>query len=276
MRIVIAEEFRRSACITKPIVDGVIATLRENKIDVLIIDPFVTCHQVSENDNSAINLVATTWSNVADVTNCSVMLSHHSRKTGGEKVTVDDGRGASALVNAVRSTRSLNTMTDHEAEDAEIEERDRRRYFRADTGKANLTPPAEQADWYKLVSVDLGNIDPNIIFDESDNVGVVTAFDYPIVATPQTTVSDIQRAQDAIRAGGPYRANSQSEKEPWVGVPIAAALGLDLLKKSDKRAVTKLVKDWLKAGLLRQVVGQDGTRQARAYIEAGVPPATCS
>ena len=56
---------------------------------------------------------------------------------------------------AARTARTINTMTDLEAEKAEIERREQGYYFRADVGKANLTPPAEYADWFKLVSVDL-------------------------------------------------------------------------------------------------------------------------
>jgi RecA-family ATPase len=68
------------------------------KIDVLLIDPFVSCHEVSENDNSAMDMIVKEWGKVADRGNCSVHLIHHTRKSiGGEaEVTTDSSRGASS------------------------------------------------------------------------------------------------------------------------------------------------------------------------------------
>jgi AAA domain len=273
MQIVIAVELKRVAQISMPVIKEVIATLLENEIDVLMIDPFVSCHRVNENDNAAIERVAKSWSYIAEETNCSVMLAHHSRKTGsGEGVTVDDGRGASALVNAVRSARTLNNMSVREAENAEIDERERRSYFRADIGKANLTPPAETAEWFKLVSINLENGEGDAFWC-GDHVGVVTAWKYPNATAPTITASDIRRAQDAIKAGNRWREDQRSRNELWVGIPVAAALGLDLDRKKDKRAVVDLVRTWLAAGWLKKVGGQDAGRKPRDYIEAGKAPA---
>lgn len=274
MPIVIAEETKSGAKIAAPVIEQVIATLMEKQIDALIIDPFVSCHRVNENDNAAIERVAKTWAHIAEAANCSVMLAHHTRKTGGESVTVEDGRGASALRDAVRAACTLNTMTAREADDAEIEESERRLHFRCDRGKANLTPPAESADWFKLVSVDLEN-GPLVINGMSfggDEVGVVTAWEYPQIDAPVIASSDIERAQAAIKAGGPWRADQRAKKEPWVGIPIAQALGFDLRSKPDKKVVAKLVNDWLMAGLLKRVDRHDSHYEARAYVEAGAKP----
>ena len=70
--------------------------LHEHKIDVLVLDPFIKTHGVSENDNMAIDFVATTYAQIATGTNCSIELLHHIRKQGsggGEEITADDGRG---------------------------------------------------------------------------------------------------------------------------------------------------------------------------------------
>ena len=75
---------------------------------------------------------------IADVTNTAIDLSHHSRKTGGAEVTVEDGRGAIALLNAVRSARVLNTMTEDDATKAGIE--GHRSYFKLANGKIESGP----------------------------------------------------------------------------------------------------------------------------------------
>ena len=181
MPIQIAEEIRVKAIglqtfVAEPVVAAIIKTIKENKIDVVIVDPFVRCHSVNENDNRAINLVAETWAKIAEETDCAIELVHHTRKTGGAGATVDDGRGAGALLFAARDARVLNTMTAPEAEVAGIDEAHKWRYFRVDNGKANLGPPAEYADWFKIVSVDVGV--PLNFEDDEDTTGVVTAFAY--------------------------------------------------------------------------------------------------
>jgi len=135
----------------------------------MIVDPFVASHRVVENDNPAIKAVASAWAEIADVTGCAIELVHHARKTGGAQITVDDGRGGSALLAKVRSAQVLNGMTEDEGARAGVE--NRRSFLRVQNGKANLTPPAAgQADWCRLISIELGN---------GDSVGVVTRWTWP-------------------------------------------------------------------------------------------------
>jgi hypothetical protein len=273
--IKIAVDDRYGATVCEPVVKDVIETLQENQIDVLIIDPFVSCHGVNENDNSAIDLVAKSWGEIAEAANCAIAAAHHVRKpsNGGDRSTVDDGRGASALRDAARTVRAISSMSEQEAERADIPERERRSYFRSDIGKANLIAPAEHAEWYKLISVDLLNgpepeMDPN----NGDLIGVVTPFEYPAADEIKVSDNDIVRCQEILKAGGPWRADHRSTKEPWVGVPIANALGINLLNKIDKRAVQLLVKEWLEAGLLKRINGTNDHNEVKTYVEVGHPP----
>ena len=123
------------------------------------------------------------------MTGAAIELVHHARKTGGAEITVEDGRGASALLAKVRSARTLNGMSEDEAARAGVERR--RSFFRVDAGKANLAPPADQADWHRLVSVDLGN---------GDNVVVVTQWTWPN-AFDGVSVHDLRKVQSAVAAG---------------------------------------------------------------------------
>jgi RecA-family ATPase len=83
----------------------------ERKIDVLTIDPFVSSHEVSENDNRAIDAVVKAWGRLADECNCSINLVHHVRKGNGTEANADSARGAKALVDAARSVIVFNRMT---------------------------------------------------------------------------------------------------------------------------------------------------------------------
>ncbi|MGY8677109.1 AAA family ATPase [Bradyrhizobium sp. UFLA05-153] len=272
MPIVIAEDTKNGIKIAVPVVEGVVATLVENKIDVLIIDPFITCHHVPENDNNAIDQVVRTWMHIAKIANCAIMLAHHTRKPmqGTNGVSTDDGRGASSFRDAVRLSRALNNMTKEEAENARIDPKLKNYYFRADKGKANLLPPAEHADWYQFMSVDIGN-NP-LRAAPGDNMGVVAAWDFTINPTI-VTVDHIRRAQALINEGGPWRKDQRAK--PWIGDPIAKAFGLNIDNKRDRTQLITRIEQWIKGGLLVVENRRDPSLRSRDpvdFISAGREP----
>ncbi|WIW43852.1 AAA family ATPase [Bradyrhizobium sp. 62B] len=268
--IILAEQDeRRRAISNKQVVDDLISQLRERKIDVMILDPFASCHRVSENSNDDVQVVAEAMAAIAERAGCAVMVVHHTRKGGGDERTAEDGRGAVALINAARSCQVINTMTKHEAEKAEIEESERRLYFRADDGKPNLARPSEWADWYRLISHDLGN-GKGRDFDQGDSVGVVESWSFP--RTAEIRLIEILRVMAVIRSGGPWRLSSQASSEPWVGIPIAETLDRDLGKPAHKKEINGLIKAWINQKWLKVVLREDRKRIEREYVEVGKPP----
>ena len=259
--IVVGVQTRDGALIQEPIVEAVVDTIKRHKIDVVTLDPFVSTHQVSENDNNAIERVAKTWAHIADLTGCAINLVHHSRKTGGNEVSVEDGRGASALASAARSARAFNQMTDAEATKAGVD--NRRSYFRVDNGKANLAPPSDKATWYHLVGVPLGNGQGCM---DGDVVGVVTAWEWPDPLA-EISVDQLRAAQREVAAGGPWRADAQAKE--WVGYPIGRALKIDVSNKSGKAKVAALIKTWMATGMFIEVEGRDAGRKSRRFVEVG-------
>ena len=121
--IIIAEQTKSGTKIAVPVVDALIDALKAGEFDALIIDPFVSAHRVTENDNNAIDVVAKSFGRIAGAANCSVETVHHVRKTGGAEVTAEDGRGASSHVAAARSVRVLNPMNQKEAEQTGVGDR---------------------------------------------------------------------------------------------------------------------------------------------------------
>ena len=229
---------------------------------MVIIDPFIASHRVTENDNNAIDIVAKEWTRIADVTKTAIDLVHHSRKTGNNEVTVEDGRGASALLAAVRAARTLNPMSEAEAKQACVTAR--RTYFKVDEGgKANLAPPPEAASWYHLESISLGN-GSHIYPDGGDHVGVVAPWKWPDHLAGVTD-EDFAKVADAIRFGE-WKASSQAVA--WVGNAVAQALGLKIGNEKDKAKIVGMLKAWLAAGLLKKVERKDvGRREPKIFIE---------
>lgn len=200
---------------------------------------------------------------LAETTGCAIELVHHTRKPGfnQSEYSVDDARGASTLMAAVRSARTLNVMTTNEAGKAGIAEERRRLYFRVDNGKANHAPPAEKSTWYHHVSVQLGNGEN--IPHEGDSVGVVTAWEWPDFRE-DLTPEDVQAVQQAV-AAGEWRENSQAKD--WVGKAIAEALELDLAEPSVR--AKELQRSLVKEGVLKVVERKSGKRETKRFVEVG-------
>ena len=260
MPIVLVSEDRDGLKIATPLVNKLIRFLKRRKVDVLIIDPFVSSHRVKENDNNAIERVVKQWAQIADACDCSVNLVHHARKTNGTEVTVEDGRGAVALLAAARSARSLNQMTEDEAAKHGI--KNRRLYFRVDNGKANLAPPADAAEWYKLHNVTLRN---GPYSSDGDQVGVVTTWEVPD-AMAGMTPDHLKIVQNVV-ASGEWRKDTQSPN--WVGFAVSKALNLNVSDPQDKARIKHLLKTWLESGALEVVSKPDSSRRDRLFVVVG-------
>jgi hypothetical protein len=258
--IVIATETKHGATIAEPVVDAVKRTIRENGIDVFIVDPFVSCHRVAENDNSKIEAVAWEWAKIADECDCAVELVHHSRKANGAEVTADHSRGASSLSGKTRSVRVLNRMTDEEGEGAGVD--NYRLYFRVNDGKGNMSKPSGAAEWYRLESVALGNGTGQ---RPQDEVGVVTAWTQP---DPFEGLPDdaLARAQAAI-AEGQWRADPQADD--WAGYGVAKALGLDcdpLGPPFNKGRLKTIMETWIYQGAFEIYEAKDRHSKTKDFI----------
>lgn len=258
-RLVVAKTDRNQATIVEPVVESLVSELIARQIDVLIIDPFVSCHEVPENDNGGMDRVVKLWGRVADRAGCAIELVHHTRKnsSGDTEITVESSRGGKALTDGCRSVRVLNRMSKEEGEKAGVESA--RQYFRTYIDKQNLAPAAEHSDWFKIESVNLGN-GP---FGHGDSVGVVAPWKWPDLMA-DVTVSDLRKVQTVISKGR-YRENFQAAN--WAGKAVAEAMGLDVEK--DRRKIAHLIKTWVGTGVLQKVQAQDEKGNLRPFIEVG-------
>ncbi len=252
--VCIAEETASGARIIRPVVDAIIAELKEREIDVLILDPFVSSHKITENDNGAIDMVAKQWAAIAEECNCSINLVHHVRKSNGAEVSAESSRGAVALIDAARSVIVYNRMTKEEAQAAGVDPGQARFYFRTQNDKANLSPP-EAADWFRMNNVDLPN---------GDSVGVACPWDWPD-AFDGVQAWHLKRVQQIV-GNGEFRADVRSKD--WVGNTIAEVLEIDPKKQREK--LKKIIKTWVDSDMLREVARDDKHRNERIFVEVGI------
>lgn len=252
--MIVVRKVRDELLVAEPVVENIIHEVVTNDIDTLIIDPFVLSHSVPENDNGAIDRVARQWARIANTCGCAVELVHHVRKAsqGQSEHTVEDGRGAVALLAAARSARVLNRMTKEQGEAAGVE--NYHQYFRIDNGKANLAPPADKTTWHQIESVQLPN---------GDSVGVVTSWKWPDPLADLTVgnLLDVQKAID----GKNYRRSPQSPD--WVGNAVAPLVGLDA--EMDRKRIIAMVNVWVKSGALKVTNLTDEKGKERPILEVG-------
>lgn len=255
--------------IVEPVYAALKAEILRRKIDVLVIDPFVSSHAVAENDNMMIDRVAKRWKRLANETNSAIVLVHHTSKSGGREITADSSRGASALVNAARSTLVLNPMTKEDGERFGITETKELRHFvRVDDDKPNRAPP-QSAAWFRKASYALGNRDD---FDRTDSVGAIERWTPP---DPFDGIStrDLYSVQLAINAGN-FGANVQAKD--WAGQAVAEVIGADLDDKADKARVKSLLRTWTDNGAFAVDPRPTGKGREKPFliVKDWVDPAT--
>jgi hypothetical protein len=278
--IVLAKEARDGALIVEPVAGALASALQRKQIDIFVADPFVSSHKVSENNNGAIDLVVKRWAKIAYVTRASIELVHHVRKTNGEEVTVEDARGASALVNGTRAARALTRMTAKEGQSLGVAEP--WRYFRSGgVAKSNMAPPsglpADRAEWFTLKSEQLGNGQGHGVeaLMTGDAVGVVTR----AALTTMAAAHDPGEVEKALRliGSGNWRADPRAG-DAWVGHAVAQAFGLDASDSGDKATIQGMLKQWRRELRIRDEAGKDASRHIRQFVRV-VPsieaPRTC-
>ena len=279
MPIVVARQEKAGAVLNPGVEAAVTKAIRDLAIDVFVIDPGVKVHRVSENDNMAMDLVAACLNRIAGATGCAVETVVHSRKLNGiGETTIEDARGASALISAARSARVLARMSAAQGKAAGRAE-DYRLLFRLADAQSNMAPPPRGDDetWFELKDVDLRNA----IYDEtgaevlpSDRVGVVALAQVEtmedkreavvIEADAPDAAPERERALAALKAAD-YRA-SHLTGEKWAGHAIGRAFGLDTSTRGGRAQASSILNAWVAAGTLEIVETIDEKRRPRPVV----------
>lgn len=254
-QLCLATQGRDGIQIMEPVSDKLIEHIREHGIDHLTIDPFVKSHRVGENDNSAIDAVATEWARIARECNISIELVHHTRKGNGATLTSEDGRGGSALLNAARDGRVLNKASAEQRQKIGVDiSNDRSTYFSVTQDKPNMSTGCG-AEWYRTVGVNIGN---------GDWVATVEVYDAPDSFEGINT-ADVLRVQQAVEELENPRMSDQATD--WVGNTIADVLDLPMPKS--KGRVKELLKVWLATGVFSREDRKGAGGKEQPFVVVG-------
>jgi hypothetical protein len=244
-----------------------------NQIDAFMLDPWVSFHSLAENDNGHQDLLLKEGlGGIANRTDTAGEIFHHpgKPKPGQAETTVEDGRGASSILWAVRSARVLNFMMPQQAAEVGIGEDVRRRHIQITNGKANMGPIGT-AKWMKLVVENLPN---------GDEVAVASPWSPPDPFQGVTS-ADMELARK-LAATGDYRTDSRSPE--WIGYALASHLRLAVSygsenERKDLARLKAIIKTWMKNKVLDTEERKDGDGKPRSFVVAGTfkpPPASAS
>ena len=133
----------------------------ERNIKLIILDPFISFHNVPENANEHMEQVLTILRRLAVETGAALIAAHHTGKTGGNAEAhageADASRGASAISWAARTVKTLARMSKNTAKNLNIEWSEGIDMRRIDDAKMNYARADEKATWFKMQSTRIAN-----------------------------------------------------------------------------------------------------------------------
>ena len=232
------------------LVDHLVAKIPENDIGLVMMDPFVGAHEVSENDNGAVNGVVGQIRRVADEANCGFGIVHHNRKGNGEDANIDSVRGAGSLIGAARAARVINKISEDDAIKLGVNKHEASGIFRVDDGKANLAPPSSAAVYRKMIGVQI---------DNGEYVGVAVEYKMPDEWSGMTTdvVNDMLRQIDQglkNQDGEEFYSIKAQAKTRWVGNIITTYPFLKVEDAKSEAQAKLILKRWLDEGLIKEEI----------------------
>jgi hypothetical protein len=236
----------------------------EHGLDVWMLDPLASFHHCRENVSDDMNpLIQVALGAVAEETNSAGDIVHHTSKPRvGFDSTVDDARGSSAIINAVRIARVLNFMNSEEARRYGVPDELRRLHIKYETGKANPTAIGNRR-WMLLEVLLLANGDEVICA----SLFVPRIAEFGLSSEQAATVANVAQ-------GGPLRADMRADD--WFGWHLAKALKIDVAKgypnePADIEKLKDIIKAALKAGIIKPETRDDDHRHKRDYLILAKP-----
>lgn len=130
--------------------------VREERLDVLFVDPLLETHSSDENDNGSMRRVIAAFRSMAQRLNIGIVILTHERKGGGAAGDIDRMRGASSQKDASRIAITVTRMTGEEATKFGIDPDEKNSYVRLDNGKSNYSP-LKPLGWYRLQGYQIPN-----------------------------------------------------------------------------------------------------------------------
>lgn len=242
-------------------------SLIEDNVEALFLDPLVSIHEANENDNGAMGMLIKRLSLVAQRANCAIEIVHHVRKPSqghAAATSVNDARGAGALLGGVRSARVLNVMDKETADLCGFSEEERFSCVAISDGeKSNMSAKKGSQLWRRIEGVALENGTPE--YPRGDNVAVVKYFELPETAAAHLDMSTAHEIVESIlKRDTTTRPKQDGKRAPddWLGYKLLGKLGGEIKNKEHLNAIERFLKNREKDGdiVRRSAKGEYGRK----------------
>ena len=127
--------------------DNLAQLIRQLRLDLIGFDPFVKCHAIAENDNTAMDSVMEVLTDMAKRNMIATDSIAHNNKAQTDPGDANRLRGASAQKDAARLVHTLTTMSREEAQQFGINEMERTSFVRFDRARPCGRIVASIAGW---------------------------------------------------------------------------------------------------------------------------------
>jgi RecA-family ATPase len=149
--------------------ERIIEQISRHDIRLTIIEPLIKAHRGIENRNEHMDALADTVNGIARITRQAVLLAAHFRKGSKSDGSADSFRGGGALIDSFRLTRALTSMTEDDGRAFNLPPATVKNIIREQNPKANMAP-RQDAVWFELVDVPLGNTEVDPRYPAGDHV----------------------------------------------------------------------------------------------------------
>jgi len=241
-----------------PLVEELTETIKRHDIAVLIVDPFAETLSGDENSNDTMKKGATGFRQVARDGDCAVMLVQHTGKAASRAAgDMNASRGGSAQIGVVRTAATIFDMSVEDAAKFGLPDRERHLYIKWDDAKSNQSLKSGDTNWFKKISVDIGN---GTGLHESDSVGAMAPWTPPDVFD-SITITIANQILDEL-AGGTFKEDRRAKSNgDWAGCPI-----MRIADRSEEQAV-RILKEWRSNGVIETFKDKDQTtRHERVFV----------
>jgi len=215
------------------------------QLDLVIFDPLADAHELDENAAGDMNYVAGLLTRMAIELTIAIDSPHHARKGASSPGDPDAIRGSTAIPAKSRIVYSLTAMSVKEAQGFGLNPEDRHLYLRVDRSKVNIAP-ARETQWFKLMSVDLGNATENNPY--SDYVQAAEPWSPPATwqgMEPDTVEAILLGIDEGMPNGQRYgnHHNASEDRQAW-------RLVRRFCPEKDESACQEIIKTWMREGTL--------------------------
>lgn len=183
------------------------ARIKQYDVKLLVLDPMALLHGLDENDNRAISHFIQELDALCIRTGCAVVLVHHFSKSVGRAREVNESnvRGASSLVNHVRTVAVMHRLRRDESAEWGVPEEDHARWTMFNVVKTNYGPTGV-VTWFN-VSQTNGVITPSEV-----QLTFMNSRDIRMAALAAIQETQVEQDQE-LSAAAERRARQQAERQ---------------------------------------------------------------